>query len=822
MAKNNEDWEEVPLTHDDWQDTTSASPAAVAPPQEAPGYLESAGRGAAQGLTFGFADELQAGAESLLNDADYEKRVTEIRDQYKAAADENPITYYGADIASGFALPIGAIGGFATKGASTLGKIGRSAGSGAILGGLSGAGTSEAADMTGVAKDAAVGAGVGAVAGPVIEGSITGASNYLGKKTQDIGALKDIADFFKYGKKGVELTGPENLRKITAQGKDSVSNELIPQLEGALKLKNEMYAGGKADAMAQGKTVPVQHFEDLIAKAEAAGADPVQIEKMRRELGILGKKQEVPVTDPNEYGKLADEKIQGEMQKLREAAYNMQVKKAEKIGQQAYKEAEKANKEILKQHIAELKIKYPQTEEARIKQMAEQELQKHNLLKDPSQAAQTAREKVVKEAEEAFKGTSTIVEPVTGAQLSTAEIGPNQRIIEEMAGKETGGQVQNLSGRAGKQIEKSADRNAALAYVAAEKRNNDAIDKLATVYREKQISVSKQDLITQLQKEGKWLNPQEIAMKAKQEASGAQKPVYIDQKYNMDVDRNMLTAKSGDEELLSRILPKYEFSKQQYQKPELDIHDTEAFRNFISDMTGRDKGLDYRSLDQINAVGKEVRGKYNDMLGKTTADAALETDKQVRRSLAEMGVDSLVGDASIENKINLRDQLAKLMYKANTAKGANESVKIEEAFKGLKDIYKNNPEKLKEVEGAFAKVKDKMRQAYLSDITTGHNTFAIDPTSINWTMTAGGKIGMVANEAGLMINKIANAPVGKLLAQSKKFSEQGYKKYASAFEKMSSTEDINKRRALMYTLLQDPGFRAAMSADIMGDDNAGQ
>lgn len=810
-------WDDTEEISPTWDDTAEIAPQMI----EEPGQLEAALRGAGQGLTFGFEDELAGGLAQLQGD-DYEKARDAEREANKLAAEAHPWTYHGADIASGFALPIGAIGGFATKGASTLGKIARSAGSGAILGGLSGAGTSEGETAGDVLKDTAMGAGVGAVAGPVIEGGITGASNYLGKKGQDIGAIKDVMDFFKYGKKGVELTGPENLRTITAQGKEAVANEFIPELEQAVKLKNTMYEQGKQASEAAGKSVDIQHFESLINKAEANGADPQQIAKMRRELGILGKREEVAVTDPAEYQKMYSEKLQDESAKLKEHAYQVQMKNAEKIGQRAYKEAEKMNKDTLKLYQAELKAKYPTVDDKEIMKLAEMEMQKAGALKDPSAAAKEARDKIVSDAETMFKGPEITTEPITGENLVTAQTGENKRVMEPLKLGEDGQMSNNIIPKAAMDIEKTADKNAAYAYALAERENTKAIEKMANLNRDKNMLMSRQDAVNRLKLDGKWIDPVDAAKTAKQQTRFSQEPIDIERMFSPQLGKDVLTAKAGNEELISKILPKFNFTKEQYAKPNLDVRDVEAFRNFVGDMTGRDKQLDFRSLDQINSVGKEVRSKYNELLGQETADAALATDRQVRTSLGEMGVDSLINDSSIENKINLRDQLSKLLYKANTAKGANESVKIEEAFKGLKDIYKSNPKKLAEVESAFASVKDKMRQAYLSDITTGHNTFAIDPTSINWTMTAGGKIGMVANEAGLIINKIANAPVGKLLAQSKKFAEQGYKKYSSAFEKMSSTDDINKRRALMYTLLQDPGFRNAMSMDIMGDDNAGK
>ena len=88
-------------------------------------------------------------------------------------------------------------------------------------------------------------------------------------------------------------------------------------------------------------------------------------------------------------------------------------------------------------------------------------------------------------------------------------------------------------------------------------------------------------------------------------------------------------------------------------------------------------------------------------------------------------------------------------------------------------------------------------------------------------MTAAGKIGTGLNEAGLLINKVANSSPGQLMAQAKKFADKGLVKYSKVFEKMTSTEDLTKRRALMYTLLQQPDFRETFGVDVLGKEETG-
>lgn len=79
------------------------------------GTVEAGLRGVAQGLTFGFADEIGGAAKGALSavqgggfsDA-YEKGRDEIRAANKRAADEAPFAYYGGQVAGGVAVPFGA------------------------------------------------------------------------------------------------------------------------------------------------------------------------------------------------------------------------------------------------------------------------------------------------------------------------------------------------------------------------------------------------------------------------------------------------------------------------------------------------------------------------------------------------------------------------------------------------------------------------------------------------------------------------------------------------------------------------------------------
>jgi hypothetical protein len=141
--------------------------------------FEAGIRGLAQGLSFGFADEITAAAESALTGKPYRQAVEESRKEYEKAAKERPGLTLGGEFvggaASSFIPGVGVLGrGAQIAAAATKGKrIAEIARGGAQLGAVAGLGASEditkpletAADVAlGAATGGAVGAGLGKLA----------------------------------------------------------------------------------------------------------------------------------------------------------------------------------------------------------------------------------------------------------------------------------------------------------------------------------------------------------------------------------------------------------------------------------------------------------------------------------------------------------------------------------------------------------------------------------------------------------------------------------------------------------------------------------
>lgn len=173
--------------------------ASSSAPKEGPGAIRSGVLGVAQGGTAGFADEIAQKLVDLFGPEQIKPGAMaspELRAQLAAtptvgnllkermrreadqARELHPEAYIGGEMlgATGLSLATGAVGRAAGAGLGQLGvaipkaatglqRVGAATAMGAGQGAVYGAGTSEAKDWTGIAKDAAIGLGVGAAGG---------------------------------------------------------------------------------------------------------------------------------------------------------------------------------------------------------------------------------------------------------------------------------------------------------------------------------------------------------------------------------------------------------------------------------------------------------------------------------------------------------------------------------------------------------------------------------------------------------------------------------------------------------------------------------
>lgn len=143
---------------------------------------ESFARGAIQAGSLGFADEIEAGARSLMQNKPYETTRNEIRAQYKQAEMQNPKSYLGGNVTGGIATAF--IPGMnVAKGVS----IGKAAMQGAALGAANALGSSDAENLSmdqikDIGAGGAIGLGFSALGQSV--GKLTGSSKDISKVAQ--------------------------------------------------------------------------------------------------------------------------------------------------------------------------------------------------------------------------------------------------------------------------------------------------------------------------------------------------------------------------------------------------------------------------------------------------------------------------------------------------------------------------------------------------------------------------------------------------------------------------------------------------------------
>lgn len=236
-----------------------------AAPAEEPGVVEAALRGAGQGATLGFGDELAAGVGALIgndNAPTLGQRYTNLRDSFRRdnakAREAHPGVSMAGEMVGGLPLAI-ATGGQA-KGLSLGGKIAAGAGTGALFGGLSAAGASE-----GDPNQAGADAGGGALLGGALGGALPLVGRTialpLAQKLRDVGnnagrrVLTRTSSALS-AKKGVSDAAVEAAREAGAFGplKDTkFANEV---LDDARESMGDLYGTIVAELEAKGVKGP--------------------------------------------------------------------------------------------------------------------------------------------------------------------------------------------------------------------------------------------------------------------------------------------------------------------------------------------------------------------------------------------------------------------------------------------------------------------------------------------------------------------------------------------------------------------------------------
>lgn len=214
-------------------DSYLAARTRLEPPRAKKSWFESLARGAAQGASMGFADEITGGLEALFTDKTYQQARNESREQYKQAEEDHGAAFTVGNVGGGLAtalIPAGAL----IKGTGFAVHAARGAGAGI----LSGIGSSEGETVEEIARDAGksglAGAAIGGALGAGAEKLIRGAPKRVDDRLiQSItGGRATTA-----GKK-IYQDAPNVVAAAKKFGLDKVASDpeaLIPQTRAALK-----------------------------------------------------------------------------------------------------------------------------------------------------------------------------------------------------------------------------------------------------------------------------------------------------------------------------------------------------------------------------------------------------------------------------------------------------------------------------------------------------------------------------------------------------------------------------------------------------------
>lgn len=262
------------------------------PTPATPGMLESAARGAEQGATFGFGDEINGGLEALLNGVTGKDKGLSILDAYKQHRDESraamdaasavhPYLYGAGNVAGalGAGLLTAGVGGLA--GAAPLAEQGLAgaAKAGAAYGALSGLGdTKDITDVGQTAKDVAGNALAGAAIAPVA--NVAGKSFLNGLETLGGGVkgfAKDVAGndivanpfrSFRQGLDGTKITG-ETGKEASKQ----LSNNTLNGVKQSIQDSMTGLVNQRTNLLTQAGELPAQGYSQFVEPAEQALAN---------------------------------------------------------------------------------------------------------------------------------------------------------------------------------------------------------------------------------------------------------------------------------------------------------------------------------------------------------------------------------------------------------------------------------------------------------------------------------------------------------------------------------------------------------------------
>lgn len=218
------------------------------------GALQSLGTGMADLASFGFADELGAGARYLggkvlpwQSNVTYDQALEEVRGKDKAVREANPKTYLAGQVLGGVGAARG-LGRLGLTGANLVGapaslggRVALGAGEGAAYGGIYGAGSGEGAGgrATEALKNAALGGVVGGALPVVAQGASSAYRNIAdrlaaGRVARDAGVNPEVARTLSQVLDADGTLGQQGMANMQRAGNESMLADAGPNARSVL------------------------------------------------------------------------------------------------------------------------------------------------------------------------------------------------------------------------------------------------------------------------------------------------------------------------------------------------------------------------------------------------------------------------------------------------------------------------------------------------------------------------------------------------------------------------------------------------------------
>ena len=259
------------------------------------GRLDALGRGALQGLTFGFGDEAVAAIRPYLHEGEtYDSALKDQRDALAQAREDRPGYAYGGEIAGAMAVPTTVLGQGGGLGARIAGSAATGAGQGALYGFGAGEGGFDER-----ARSALISGGIGGAVGaalPAIGAGIQKIGDKLATRKEiarlvaNAPSTEELKAAGSAAYKAVDDAGvtinPDVMRSTTDDIVASMRNSGLDETGGALSLtpKSARVAQLLDEAAQTNQPIPFSAVDQLRRKAGVAAGDVMN--KTDQQLGM--------------------------------------------------------------------------------------------------------------------------------------------------------------------------------------------------------------------------------------------------------------------------------------------------------------------------------------------------------------------------------------------------------------------------------------------------------------------------------------------------------------------------------------------------------